>query len=49
MQRAGLREAVAQRLAELNGDFAPLPEVVAPALGEDSALSGAQELAGRAK
>jgi hypothetical protein len=25
MARAGLREAVARRLAELNGDFAPLP------------------------
>jgi predicted NBD/HSP70 family sugar kinase len=48
MQHAGLREAVARRLAELNGGFAPLPEVVAPALGEDSALSGALELAARA-
>jgi fructokinase len=48
MQRAGLREAVARRLAELNGGFAPLPEVVAPALGEDSALSGALEMAARA-
>ena len=41
MQRAGLRAAVARRLAELNAGFAPLPEVAAPALGEDSALAGA--------
>ena len=49
MQHAGLREAVVQRLAELNGGFALLPKVVAPVLGEDSALSGALELAGRVK
>jgi fructokinase len=49
MQHAGLREAVVQRLAELNGGFALLPKVVAPVLGEDSALSGALELAARAR
>ena len=48
MQHAGLREAVAQRLAELNDGFALLPKVVAPVLGEDSALSGALEPAARA-
>ncbi|OIR10245.1 MAG: hypothetical protein BEU05_01700 [Marine Group III euryarchaeote CG-Bathy2] len=47
MQRVGLREAVAQRLTELDGGFAPLPEVVAPALGKDSALAGTLALAGR--
>jgi predicted NBD/HSP70 family sugar kinase len=49
MQHVGLREAVVQRLAELNGGFALLPKVVSPVLGEDSALSGALELAGRVK
>ena len=48
MKRAGLREEVEQRLEQLVEGFTPLPEVIAPALGDDSALVGALELAARA-
>ena len=48
MQHASLREEVAQRLADLMAGFTPLPDVIAPTLGNDSALSGALELAERA-
>ena len=48
MKRAGLREEVEQRLEQLVEGFTPLPEVIAPALGDDSAFVGALELAARA-
>ena len=48
MQHTGLREEVEQRLKQLIAGFAPLPDVIAPTLGNDSALVGALELAARA-